>query len=77
MKYQTGALVTIRPDLEAGRDYGNVHVFDDMSEFFGCSGVVRDVIPDENAVKVCGRWWSEEAVRPIRLQGLVKFLLNI
>ena len=77
MKYKAGSLVTIRDDLKVGEDYNDIHVFDDMKDLFGRSGVVRDVILGENAVNVCGRWWSEDAVRTMSVFDIPYMLLRI
>ena len=72
-----GKLVIIRPDLEVGKDYGNIHVFDDMKSAFGRVGAVMGYDEKENAVKVCGWWWSTEAVMPIKHERFVLRLMNI
>lgn len=57
-----GDLVRISGNLEVGKEYGDVKVFEGMESSFGAVGRITDTIPEEKAVKVCGWWWSEEVV---------------
>ena len=61
-----GSLVKIKKHLKAGRDHGDIHVFDDQKEWFGKRGFVIAYDEKENAVKVHGWWWSVDAVKPVR-----------
>ena len=62
---KTGSFVKIKKHLKAGRDYGDIHVFDDQKECFGKKGIVTEYDPKENAVKVFGWWWGVPAVRKV------------
>ena len=63
-KFEKRALVYIKEDVEVGKDYGDIHVFDVQEDKLGTVGVVVDV--DGEAVKVGKFWWHKSCLRLVK-----------
>ena len=66
MMLKIGDVVRIRTDLTPGVEYDDILIRHDMVPMFGETGIVKDVIPEERAVKVGDWWWSERMVVPVQ-----------
>lgn len=63
-KFEKRALVYIKEDVEVGKDYGDIHVFDVQEPMIGMVGVITDI--DGDAIKVGKFWWHKSCLRYVK-----------
>ena len=65
MKYKVGDKVRVRDDLEFGRKYDNITLYDSMGAYLGKIGIIKAISAYDNYFLDNDYYWAEEMLEPV------------